>query len=98
SWLYQMCMGHIPLNMYLFRVKRAESTSCPACGHSKETTQHFLLDCLAYAHERWPLIAGKSQMNKEYAKLLGDSKNAIPLITFIQATGRFMQENIADRG
>jgi ribonuclease HI len=92
SWLYQLRSGHIPLNAYLHRFKRAESASCPACGHHNETTQHFLLDCPAYAHERWPLISGKSQKNKEYGNLVGRPKNAIPIIDFIQATQRLSQE------
>ena len=88
SWLYQIRTGHFPLNAYLHRFKRAENTGCPACGHSKETPQHLVLDCPAYAHERWPLIKGKSQKNKEFAALIGKPKNAIDLINFIQATGR----------
>jgi hypothetical protein len=92
SWLYQLRSGHIPLNAYLHRFKRAESASCPACGHHNETTQHFLLDCPAYAHERWPLISGKSQKNKEYRNLVGRPKNAIPIIDFIQAMQRLSQE------
>jgi hypothetical protein len=98
SWLYQMRIGHIPLNAYLFRVKRAENASYPACGHYKEITQHFLLDCPTYAHERWPLLAGESQRNQEYAKLLEDTKNAIPLIDYIQATGRFKQDAATNGG
>ena len=91
SWLFQLRTGHIPLNAYLFRFKRAESAHCPACGHPNETPQHFLLDCPAYAHERWPLITGKSQKKKEFAHLVGKAKNAVLIITFIQATGRFRQ-------
>ena len=92
SWLFQLRTGHFPLNAYLFRFKRTESAQCPACRHPSETPQHFLLDCIAYAHERWPLIAGKSQKKKEFAYILGNEKDAIPLIDFIQATGRFRQE------
>ena len=92
SWLYQLRSGHIPLNAYLHRFKRVESASCPACGHHNETTQHYLLDCPAYAHERWPLITGKSPKNKEYGKLVGGPKNALPIINYIMATGRLSQE------
>ncbi len=56
SWLFQLRVGHFPLNSYLHRFKRTESTQCPACGHQSETPQHFLLDCPAYAHERWSLL------------------------------------------
>jgi ribonuclease HI len=93
SWLYQLRVGHFPLNAYLHRFKRTESASCPVCGHHTETVQHFLLDCLLYAHERWPLLAGKSSKMKQYANLVGDAKNTIPIIDFIQAMGRFEQES-----
>ena len=87
SWLFQLQTGHFPLNMCLHQVKRVEGTSCPACGHHKETTQHFLLYCLIYAHERWPLTIRKSPKHREFANLICDGKNAIPIINFIQATG-----------
>ena len=89
SWLFQLRTGHFPLNAYLFRFKRSVNAHCPACSHPNETPQHFLLDCPAYTHERWPLTAGKSQKKREYASLVGNSKNAIPIIDFIQATRRF---------
>lgn len=41
-----------------------------------------------YAHERWLLIASKSEKNREYAGLIGNHEKAIPIIDFIQATGR----------
>jgi len=92
SWLFQLRSSHIPLNVYLHRFKRTDNAQCPASGHHAETLQHFLLDCPAYTYERWPLMAGKSPSNWEYAKMLGNPKNAIPIMMYIQATGRFMQE------
>src|SRR6266404_4473320 len=93
SWLFQMRTGHFPTNAYLYRFKRVDSARCPACGHHDENTQHFLLDCPTYSHERWPLIAGKSHKDREFSKLIGNTKNAIPLFNYIQAIGRFVQEN-----
>lgn len=99
SWLFQLRTGHFPLNACLHRVKRAETASCPACRHHKETTQHFLLDCPIYAHERWPLIAQKSPENREYANLIREGKNAILITDYIQAMGRFRQDtNRESRG
>jgi ribonuclease HI len=88
SWLFQLRTGHFPLNEYLFRFKRAESSKCPACGHHSKTPQHFILDCPTYAHERWALIARKGREGKKYANIIGKPKNAITLINFIHATGR----------
>jgi ribonuclease HI/exonuclease III len=88
SWLFQLRTGHFPLNEYLYRFKRAESASCPACGFHTETPQHYILDCPAYAHERWPLIARKSREGKKYTNIIGKPSNAITLINFIHASGR----------
>jgi hypothetical protein len=55
SLISQLRTTHIPLNSYLHRFKRVDSTRCPACGAMAETVQHFLLYCPGYAHERWVL-------------------------------------------
>jgi ribonuclease HI len=93
SWLFQLRTGHLPLNVYLHRFKRVDSAHCPACGFHAESPQYFLLDCPAYAHERWPLLTGLSPKDKEYASLIGHAKNAIPIIEYIQASGRFAIDN-----
>ena len=56
SCIFQLRTGHVPLNAYLEHFKRVDRASCPACGHPKEDTQHYLFDCLAYGHERWALL------------------------------------------
>jgi ribonuclease HI len=91
SWLFQLRTGHFPLNTYLHRFKCMESASCPVCGYYDKTPQHYLLDCPAYAHERWLLLAGKSAKNRDFAIIVGKAKNTKPIIDYIQATGRFMQ-------
>ena len=55
SRICQLRTGHIPLNAYLSRIGRATDARCPACGHPKEDVRHLLMDCPAYAHERWML-------------------------------------------
>ncbi|KAH8996799.1 hypothetical protein EDB92DRAFT_1769756, partial [Lactarius akahatsu] len=88
SWLYQIRVGHFPLNAYLHRFKRADSPSCLACGHHTESAQHFLLDCPAYAHERWVLTRKRSPTDTDFAKLITNPKSAVQVATFIQETGR----------
>ena len=40
------CHGHsLLLSSYLFRIGRAETPSCSACGHSPQDLPHLLLDC-----------------------------------------------------
>jgi ribonuclease HI len=62
SKIFQLRSGHIPLNAYLHQFKWKDSTQCPACGAPKETPQHFLLECPAYAHERWKLRPKKGDV------------------------------------
>jgi ribonuclease HI len=92
SWLFQLQSGHFPLNAYLHRFKRAASTSCPACGYHSKLLQHFLLNCPIYAHERWPLLTANNSRNRDFAILVGKTLNVIPIIDFIQATGRLTQD------
>ena len=99
SWLFQLRVGHIPLNEYLYRFKRMAHPNCPACGQEIESTQHFVLDCPKYAYERWTLLAGKSQKNREFANLIGQEDNALSLTAYIQATGRFRADRtMGERG
>ena len=61
---------HVPLNAYLHRFKRKESAQCPACGARKETPQHFLLECPAYAHERRKLKQRRGELEAKFAELV----------------------------
>lgn len=70
SKIFQLRAGHVPLNAYLYRFKRKESAQCPACGVSKETPQHFLLECPTYAHKRRKLGLKKGEMEIKYADIL----------------------------
>lgn len=56
SLIFQLHVGHAPLNGYLHRFKRVDSTRCPACGADCETPEHFLLQCPKYDHKRWALL------------------------------------------
>jgi ribonuclease HI len=89
SLIYQLRSGHVPLNAYLFRFKRAESGRCPACGEEWETVEHFLLRCPAYAHERWSLQRLYQEETPRTTSILAEPKKILPLVSYIQATGRF---------
>lgn len=94
SRLCQLRTGHIPLNGYLERIGKVTNASCPACGHPREDARHFLLDCPAYAHERWTLHQKSKTRNPSLNRLLNDKKLAGPVANFVQATGRFEQETL----
>ena len=44
SIVFQLRVGHAPLNEYLHRFKNVNSLHCPACSHPKETPEHYLLN------------------------------------------------------
>ena len=89
SRIFQLRVGHIPLNQYLHQFKRVNSPHCPACGHPEETTEHFLLQCPIYAHERWLLLNQASGSTPKLKKLLTSQKLLTLLANYIEATGRF---------
>ena len=60
-----------------------------ACGHPKETPEHFLLQCPIYAHERWPILNKLGGNIPKLSKLLTSAKLLLPLANFIEASGRF---------
>ena len=92
SKIFQLRAGHVPLNAYLFRFKRKESAQCPACGASKETPQHFLLECPAYARERRKLGPKKGELEIKHADILSNEKKTIALALYLKATGRFLED------
>ena len=93
SLISQLRLTHIPLNSYLYRFKRADSTRCPACGADEESIAHFLLLCPSYAHERWALARQAKKNSKGFSleSLLGEPCQVIPLANFINATHRFSE-------
>lgn len=49
----QLRTEHSPLAHHLFRIRKAESPICLNCDEfAVETTQHYLLECPQFAHER----------------------------------------------
>jgi hypothetical protein len=89
SLLFQLRVGHAPLNNYLFRFKKVDSARCPACGAQKETTEHFILRCPNFEHERWPLLQRVKDHTPKLEQILSDPKLMIPLFNYIDATERF---------
>jgi len=91
SHITQLYIGHVPLNDYLKRFKRADSARCPACGAGPESVRHFLMECPIYAHERWILAERLRRRNKVMTleALLGEEEAAIPLSNYTTASLRF---------
>ena len=86
SLLVQLRTGHAPLNFHLHRITKADSPSCPQCGHPRETVAHLLLDCPEYegarARMRFKLGTGATSM-----QYLLTSPKALPsLFRFLHDT------------
>ena len=79
----------MPLNAFLERIKHVDSARCPACGHAREDAKHFMLECPAYAHERWALLRNCKSKQPTMKDLLSEAKMMVPVANYIQATGRF---------
>ena len=86
-------MGHIPLNSYLYKFKRADKTNCPAYSEDYETPPHFLLSCPTYAFKRWALERQVKKKKKSLTLevLLGDPDLALLLANYINGTNGFKQ-------
>ena len=91
SRIAQLRLQHIPLNKYLYRFKRINKASCPACGVADETIAHYLLQCPSYMHERWSLerLAQKKKKPFTLETMLGDPQFTVPLSNYIDGTCRF---------
>jgi ribonuclease HI len=92
STIFQLRVGHAPLNQYLFRFKKVDSPQCPACGHPKETPEHFLLQYAKYNHEHWPILNQWGGSLPKLTKILSSPKLLAPLANYIEAMKRFKIE------
>lgn len=91
SLIFQLRVGHAPLNEYLFKLGKVASAQCPACGEAKETVEHFLLRCPKYAHERWVLFKNFRDSSPRLVDVLSNPKAIISTINYIHATERFAE-------
>jgi ribonuclease HI len=89
STIYQLRVGHAPLNLYLHRFKKVDSPRCPACGADRETVEHLIKICPGYAYERWELMKHFEASDPKLEDILSNTKAISPLSEFIAATCRF---------
>jgi len=60
SLLTQLQTGHVPLNSYLYRIKKSGTRRCESCWavgqiETVETVVHYLFECQAYTAERYDM-------------------------------------------
>lgn len=93
SLIYQLRVGHAPLNGYLHRFQKVDSPRCPACGEARETPEHFIKGCPGYAHERWGLMKHFRASDPKLEDILSNANTIIPLCEYLAATNRFKVED-----
>jgi ribonuclease HI len=94
SLMIQIRSGHIPLNVYLFKINKSDTEFCQACEEGdanlqcRETVKHFLFECPSFSQEREELVdkITRSHLNLKDIMLSTDHMRA--LATFVNRTGR----------
>jgi len=98
SHLLQVRSGHLPLNVYLHRIKKSETKKCQACAIEPgddtpdETVSHFLNDCDAYTPQRQSLIRAVGSADLRIKDIMLKTEHMKALAKYITRTKRFEQE------
>ncbi|KZT66289.1 hypothetical protein DAEQUDRAFT_675233 [Daedalea quercina L-15889] len=89
SLLTQLRTEHVPLQVHLHRISKADSPRCPTCDYAKETVYHYLLDCPTYDQQRARMAFKLGPAAHSVQTLLTDPKALPHLFRFIHDTRRF---------
>jgi hypothetical protein len=87
----QLRTGHCGLNHYLWRFKKSESAECEYCGDSRETIEHFILDCPAHWEARKKIRGKMGTGNMTLAAILGSECSADMVAEYAANTGRYVK-------
>ncbi|KNZ77463.1 hypothetical protein J132_05421 [Termitomyces sp. J132] len=89
--LTQFRMGHVPLNQYLFRIKRSETPACPHCRElAVETIKHFLFECPHYQYKCQTHVVSKLRCEAESLQVLLSRPDALKFFfRYVRASRRF---------
>ncbi|KAJ8462821.1 hypothetical protein ONZ45_g17797 [Pleurotus djamor] len=90
SIITQLRTQHIPLNLHLHRIGRAETPWCPHCPRRRETVFHFLKECPAYNRERQALARRIGNEELPLTTLLADPEGMKATIDFVGHTKRML--------
>jgi ribonuclease HI len=91
SHIMQFRIMHTPVNHYLKRINKVDSSRCPACRREDENIDHFLLACPSYDHKRWALTCHAKKLQKQLMleTLLETPEMFSPLTNYIKMMHRF---------
>ena len=70
SLLFQLRVGHVPLNAHLYRLQKIDSPICSSHQQHSETVAHYILHCTAYREVRRTLINKAGRDARNIRKLL----------------------------
>ncbi|KAH8071517.1 hypothetical protein BXZ70DRAFT_903031, partial [Cristinia sonorae] len=82
----------VPLNDFLFRIKKAPSPDYPHCPGVVESVRHFLIECHSYRQARSRLTCTPRRTSHSLPHLHSDSRAITPLMRFIKASHRFDEQ------
>ena len=88
SVLFQLRAGHVPLNVYLHRIKKADSPICPSCHQYRETVLHYIMHCETHTAARQAMFNAAGRDSRNLGKLLSTLELLPHLFRFIRSTAR----------
>ena len=88
SILFQLRSGHVPLNTYLHRIKKADSPICPSCQQYRETVMHYIMRCEAHSVARQVMFNAAGRDARNLGKLLSTIELLPHLFRFLKTTER----------
>lgn len=77
--------GHLPTNVFLHRINRADSPTCPSCGIDNKMIQHVFYQCPEYRQIRRERLDGLGRNSRDTRFLLSTKKG-------VEAVTRYMRE------
>ena len=94
SIILQLRCGHFPLNAYLHKISKVESSRCQACAEHQEddpppeSINHFLFDSPAHHDAREDLVNKIGRHRFHLSDIMSDTDRMKALVTYINRTGR----------
>jgi len=94
SLLMQICTGHIPLNSYLYHIKKSQTRRCDSCWEAgrleiTEMVIHFLFECQTYAAEHFDMDRALGCYSRDLKGILENMTRIKELLKFVGKTARF---------
>jgi hypothetical protein len=81
--------GHLPTNVFLHRINRADSPTCPACGLANESIRHVMYKCPEYRQVRRKRLDGLGCNSRDTRFLLSTKKGIEATAKYLKGTRRF---------